>query len=85
MNFICYKRILKKNTSTNHPFLKIYMKKYSKVLVIIYQRNKSRNIVNDEVLDLVIDGIVNDKDFEQPETETESYESIEYLNYPQEY
>ena len=42
------------------------------------------NILNEEVVDLVIDEIVNDKDFKKSDTEREIYESIE-LNYPEDY
>ena len=34
---------------------------------------------------MVIDEIVNDKDFQKSDTETETYESIEELKFPQEY
>ena len=43
------------------------------------------NILNEEDLDLVIDEIVNNKDFEKSDTVIETYESIEDLNFPQEY
>ena len=46
------------------------------------------NILNEEDIediDIVIDGIVNNQGFEKSDTELESYESIEQLNYPQEY
>ena len=43
------------------------------------------NILNEEDIDVVIDEIVNDKDFEKSDTEIETHESIEQLKYPQEY
>ena len=43
------------------------------------------NILNREDLDLVFDEIVNDEVFEESDTETETYESIAELKYPQEY
>ena len=43
------------------------------------------NVLKEEYRDLVTDDIVNIKDFEKSETEIETYESIEELEYPQEY
>ena len=43
------------------------------------------NILNEEDIDLVIEEIVNNKDFEKSDTEIETYESIEELKFPQEY
>ena len=43
------------------------------------------NILNEEDIDIVIEEIVNNKDFEKSDTETETYESIEELKFPQEY
>ena len=43
------------------------------------------NILNEEDIDVVIDEIVNSKDFEKSDTEIETYESIEELKFPQEY
>ena len=43
------------------------------------------NFLNEEDIDVVIDEIVNNKDFEKSDTEIETYESIEELEYPQEY
>ena len=42
------------------------------------------NILNEEDIDLVIEEIVNNKDFEKSDTEIETYESIEDLKFPQE-
>ena len=41
------------------------------------------NILNEEDIDIVIDEIVNNKDFKKSDTEIETDESIEELNYPQ--
>ena len=41
------------------------------------------NILNGADIDIVIDEIVNNKDFEKSNTEIETYESIEELNFPQ--
>ena len=42
------------------------------------------NILNEEDIDVVIEEIVNNKDFEKSNTEKKTYESIEELKYPQE-
>ena len=41
--------------------------------------------MNEEDIDIVIEEIVNNKDFEKSDTEIETYESIEDLKFPQEY
>ena len=43
------------------------------------------NILNEEDIDIVIEEIVNNKDFEKSDTEIETYESIEGLKFPQEH
>ena len=43
------------------------------------------NILNEEDIDVVIEEIVNDKNFEKSDTEKETNESIEELKFPQEY
>ena len=43
------------------------------------------NVLNEEDIDIVIEGIVNNKYFEKSNTEIETYESIEELKFPQEY
>ena len=43
------------------------------------------NILNEEDINLLIDEIVNNKDFEKSNTEIETYESIEELKFVQEY
>ena len=43
------------------------------------------NILKEEVFDIVIDDIINNKDFEKSVTEKETYEIIEELKFPQEY
>ena len=41
--------------------------------------------MNEEDIDVVIEGIVNNKDFQESDTEIELYESIEELKFPQDY
>ena len=43
------------------------------------------NILNEEDIDLVIEEIINNKDFEKSDTEIETFDNIEDLKYPQEY
>ena len=43
------------------------------------------NILDEEEIDIVFQEIVNNKDFEKSGTEIETYESIEKLQFPQEY
>ena len=43
------------------------------------------NILNEEDIDIVIDEIVNNKDFEKSDTKIETYESIEEMKFPQDY
>ena len=43
------------------------------------------HILNGEHIDIVIEEIVKNKDFEKSDTELETYESIEELKFPQEY
>ena len=47
--------------------------------------HKFSNILNEEDVDIVIDEIVSNKNFEKSDIEIETYESIEELKYPQEY
>ena len=43
------------------------------------------NILNDEDIDIVIEEIVNNKDFQKSDTEIETFDYIEELKFPQEY
>ena len=43
------------------------------------------NILNEEDIDIVIEQIVNNKDFKKSDTEIETFESIEDLKFPQDY
>ena len=43
------------------------------------------NVLNEVDIDIVIEEIVKNKDFEKSDTEIETYESIEELKFPQEY
>ena len=43
------------------------------------------NILNEEDIDILIDELVNNKDFEKSDIEIETFDNIEELKYPQEY
>ena len=43
------------------------------------------NILNDEDIDIVIEEIVNNKDFQKSDFEIEKFDNIEDLKFPQEY
>ena len=47
--------------------------------------HKIPNILKEEDIDIVIDEVVHDKDFQKSDTEIETYESIEEFKYPQEH
>ena len=73
-----------KYTCTHLVFIKIYLKKnkcFSNYILI----NIIPNFLNEKDIDIVIEEIVNNKDFEKSDTEIETFESIEELKYPQEY
>ena len=81
--------------NTIKKFNKIYI--YSPILhQDLYQKLKNRfciyipihlipNILNEEDIDIVIEEMVIDKDFEKSDCERETYESFEELKFPQEY
>ena len=59
------------------------------MVIFRYSHNKIhihiiQNILNEKDIDIVIEEIVNNKDFEKSDNEIEIYESIEELKYPQE-
>ena len=43
------------------------------------------NILNDEDIDIVIEEVINNKDFQKSDIEIETFDNIEELKYPQEY
>ena len=61
--------------------IKILFKCFSNFIPI----HKIPNILNEEDIDLVIEEIVNNKDFEKSDIGIETYESVEELKFPQEY
>ena len=47
--------------------------------------NTIPNILNEEDIDIVIEEVINNEDFQKSDTEIETYESIEEFKFPQEY
>ena len=74
-----------KYTSIHQVFIKIYIKKLIKFFSNYIPLNIIPNILNEEDIDIVIEDIDNNKDFEKSVIEIETYESIEELKFPQEY
>ena len=72
-----------KYTSTHLVFIKIYSK--IKCFSIFIPIPIIPNILTEEDIDIVIEEIVNDKDFEKSDIEIETYERLEELKVPQEY
>ena len=59
--------------------------KLIKCFTIYVPINIIPDILNEADIDIVIEEIVNNKDFQKSDTELETYESIEELKFPQEY
>ena len=59
--------------------------KLIKCFTIYLPINILPNILNEEDIDVVIEEIVNNKDFEKSDCEMETYESMDELKHPQEY
>ena len=73
-----------KYISIHLVFIKIYQK-LNKCFHNYIPIHIIPNILNEGDIDVVIDEIVNNKDFEKSNAEIETYESIEDLKFPQEY
>ena len=43
------------------------------------------NILNEEDIDIVIEEVINNKDFQKSDIEIETYDNIEELKFPQDY
>ena len=76
-----YDKIYIYSPSLHQDFYQKIIKCFSNYIPI----NIIPNILNEEDIDIVIEDVVNSKDFEKSDTEIETYESIEELNFPQEY
>ena len=76
-----YDKIYIHSPSLHQNLYQKSIKCFSKFIPI----HKIPNILNEEDIDIVIDEIVNNKDFEKSDTEMKTYESIEELKFRQEY
>ena len=82
LNFINdYNKIYIYSPSLHQDFYQKLSKCFSNYILI----HIIPNILNGEDIDVVIEELVNIKDFEKSDTEMETYESIEGLIYPQEF
>ena len=74
-----------KYTSTHLVYINIYIKKYFKGFYNFIPIHIIRNILNEENIDVVIEEVVNSKNFQKSDTKIETYESIEEIKFPQVY
>ena len=84
-NFIYYERIWQKiyiySPSLHQDLYQKLIKCFSNNIPI----HIIPNILNEEDIDIVIEEIVNNKDFQKSDTEIETFDNIEELKFPQEY
>ena len=76
-----YKKIYNYSPSLHQDLYQKLIKCFSNYIPI----NKIPNILNEIDIDIVIDELVSNQDFEKSDIEIETYESIEELKFPQEY
>ena len=76
-----YDKICIYSPNSSSRFISNLIKCFSKYIPI----NKIPTILNEEDIDIVIDELVNNKDFQKSDCEIETYESIEELKFPQDY
>ena len=76
-----YDKIYIYSPSLHQDFYQKLIKSFSKYLPI----NIIPNILKEDGIDVVIEEIVSNKDFEKSDIEIETYESIEKLKFPQDY
>ena len=76
-----YDKIYIYSPSLHHDLYQKPVKCYSNYIPI----HIIPNILNENDIDIVIEEIVKNKDFEQSDTELETFESFEELKFPQEY
>ena len=76
-----YEKIYLYSPSFHQDFYQKLIKCFSNCIPI----NIIPNISNENDIDIVIEEIVNNNDFQKSDTEIETYESIEELKFPQEY
>ena len=71
--------------SSHHLYTNIYIEKKIKCFGNYIPLKINPNILNEDYLDVVIDEVVDNKDFEKSDTEIETFDKIEQLKYPKEY
>ena len=76
---------MKKYTTIHLVYIKIIYQKLIICFSIYIPIHINPTILNEEDIDIVIDEVGNNEDFEKSDTGIETYESIEELKYPQEY
>ena len=76
-----YNRIYIYSPSLHHDLYRKLIRSFTNYIPI----HIIPKFLNEEDIDIVIEEIVNNKDFEKSDTETETYESLEDLKFPQEY
>ena len=82
LNFINeYDKIYIYSPSLHQDLYQNLIKRFTNYIPI----NILPNILSEGHIDIVIEEIVNNKDFQKSDTEIETYESIEELKFPQEY
>ena len=74
-----------KYTSTHPVFIKIDIKKIFECFSNYIPIHIIPNILNEEDIDLVIEEVINNKDFEKSDIQIETFESIGELKFPHEY
>ena len=76
-----YDKIYIYSPSLHQDLYQILIKCFSSYIPI----HINSNISNEVDIDIVIDEIFNNKNFEKSDTEIETYDNLEELRYPQEY
>ena len=76
-----YDKIYIHSPSLHQDLYQKFIKCFSNYIPI----NIIPNILNEEDIDVVIEEIVNNKDFQKSDTEIETFDNIEELKFPQEY
>ena len=76
-----YDKIYIYSPSLHQDLYQKLIKRFSNYIPI----NIIPNILNEEDIDVVIEEVINNKDFEKSNTEIETFESIEDLKFPQDY
>ena len=81
MNTYDYNKIYIYSPSLHQDFYQKLIKSFSNYIPI----HIIPNILNEEDIDIVIEEVINNKDFEKSNTEIETFDNIEEHRFPQEY